>query len=90
MNPRNLLSGHFLLTAVDRRTPVYAGPYCTDIARPARQQRGPYALSKSSHSTRRPTVRSQPVAVGPPENDHRADDLACLGCSHVRTGQWGQ
>jgi hypothetical protein len=30
----SLLNGLFLLTAVDRRTPLFAGAYCTDIARP--------------------------------------------------------
>ena len=30
-----LLTGHFLLTAVNRRTPLFAGAYCTVIARHA-------------------------------------------------------
>jgi hypothetical protein len=44
--PKQLFRGHFLLTAVDRRTPLFAGTYCTVIARHA-PSRGDGALSRA-------------------------------------------
>ena len=45
-----LLRGHFLLTAVDRRTPLFAGAYCTVIARHAAAG-GDRAVAPYSKST---------------------------------------